>query len=362
MHPSSVSGRAEGCVGCHQDYAGIFDQAMSTRLNEKQFVEQNFNTADSHFYQKNCSSCHVSDCLDCHGGDGHNIVKAKQDDCLTCHSGYFVGRDYLGMAPREDAQRYQRGERHQGEPYLKMLPDLHSELDMECADCHSMQSLIAGRKASKECADCHQPSQRPVEHRIDAHMENMECYACHSAWAAQEYGTFFLRLGDSEKRKYFRLKGDDDSEYLKSAYLKKQDVPPLGLNSKGKVSPIRPQFITLYSDLRDDGDGTENRLMTARWQAFFPHTVRSGSVMCDGCHGDARRFLLEKEEDKIYFLERDGLPLSSFWNQEGQQVGNGSFISPERYGAMAEKNPQFTKAYVEKWKSLVESVDGSLKD
>lgn len=360
--PSAAANRAEGCVSCHQGYEAIFDQAMSTRNSEKQFVAQSFGKQDSHFFEKNCQSCHVSDCLDCHGGDGHRIVSARQDDCLSCHRDYFVGREYLGMAPREDAQRYQRGELHQGEPFLKMLPDLHAELEMDCGDCHSMQSLIAGKKTAKNCADCHQASERPVEHRIEAHMEKLECYACHSAWAPQEYGTFYLRLGDSPKRKYFRLKGDSGNEYLKSSYLKKQDAPPLGLNGKGKVSPIRPQFISFYSDLREEGSGVENKLMAARWQAFFPHTIRSGSVMCDGCHGDARRFLLEKEQDRVYFLERDGLPLTSFWNREGQVVGNGSFLSPERFSAMTIKSPEFTRAYVEKWKKLVESVESSSKE
>lgn len=360
--PSSAMNRAAGCVGCHQGYAAIFDQSMATRTNEKQFVAQSFNKVDPHFFEKNCQSCHVSDCLDCHGGDGHQIERARQEDCLSCHRDYFVGREYLGMAPREDANRYQRGALYQGEPYLKMRPDLHAELQMECRDCHTMQSLIAGRKAAKDCTDCHQAGTRPVEHRIEAHMNKLECYACHSAWAPQEYGTFFLRLGESEKRTYFRLKGDADDEYLKSSYLKRQDAPPLGINSKGKVSPIRPQFIVFYSDLREEGDGTENQLTAARWQAFFPHTVRSGSGMCDSCHGNARRFLLENEQDRIYFLERDGLPLASFWSQEGQVVGNGAFFSRERYAAINEKSPEFIRTYVEKWKKLVESVEGSLKD
>lgn len=360
--PASATSRAAGCDGCHQGYAAIFDQAMSTRRSEKQFVAQSFGQYDPHFFDKNCQSCHVSDCLDCHGGDGHRIARPDQGACLSCHRDYFVGREYLGMAPREDASRYQRGDRFQNEPFLKMQPDLHAELGMTCRDCHTMQSLLVGHKAAKRCTDCHEASRRPVEHRITAHMQKLECYACHSAWAPQEYGTFYLRIGQSDKRKYFRLKGAAQGEYVKSSYLKKQDAPPLGVNNKGKVSPIRPQFIAIYSDLRDAGGDQENQLVAARWQAFFPHTIRSGSGMCDSCHGDARRFLLEKEEDRIYLLERDGLPLASFWDQAGQQVANGAFFSPEQYRTMNRKSPEFTRAYVEKWKNLVESVEHSSND
>ncbi|MEI6208931.1 MAG: hypothetical protein WCP20_19310 [Desulfuromonadales bacterium] len=64
---------------------------------------------------------------------------------------------------------------------------------------------------------------KPVEHRISAHLERLECYACHSAWAPQEYGTFYLRFRDSTLKEDFDLKPGASPEYLRSAYLKKQD-------------------------------------------------------------------------------------------------------------------------------------------
>jgi hypothetical protein len=362
--PSSVDFRASGCTGCHADYDGIFDQAMTTRAAEKNFVAQSLGAMDPSFFDNNCSSCHVSDCLDCHGGDGHKIAQATQDECLVCHTGYFVGREYLGMAPREDHPRYQRGAVFHGETALKMRPDLHAEIGLECMDCHSMQSLIVGQKASKQCEDCHQASPQVIEHGIAAHMEGMECYACHSAWAAQEYGTFFLRTGrEKEVVERFRLRSQQDSEYIVSAYLRQQNAPPLGVNARGRISPIRPQFIAYYSDLRSSKEpNVENRLLTAQWKAFFPHTVRSGTVMCDDCHDNRRRYLLEKEEDRIYRIDLDELGLSSFWNQSGQEVSNGSFVSPQRFSIIEEKSAVYTKAYVAKWKSLLKRVEDSSKE
>ncbi len=362
--PSAAITRASGCVGCHPGYDALFDQAMSARAAEKAFVDQSYGRADPHFFENNCNACHVSDCLDCHGGDGHDIAPATQEACLRCHKGYFTGSEYLGRAPREDHKRYQRGKSIRGEKYLKMLPDLHAEIGLGCPDCHSMQSLVAGRPAAKQCRDCHQPSERVIEHRISAHLDKLECYACHSAWAPQEYGTFYLRLGaDNPAAKKFRLRKQKGSEYLKSAYLKQQNAPPLGLNASGRLSPIRPQFIAYFSDLRNDPPvGAENRLLTAQWKAFFPHTIRSGTVMCDGCHNDARRFLLEKAEDRIYRVDLDGLGLSSFWNRAGQQVVNGAFLEPARFEAMSARSADYTRAYVEKWKSLVDRVEDSSKD
>lgn len=360
--PTSRDNRARGCVGCHQGYDALFDQAMTTRARERRFVEQTFGKADPHFYQKNCQSCHVRDCLDCHGKNGHNITRPVQNSCLGCHKGYFVGTDYHGMAPREDNVRYQRGKLFEGETFLKMLPDVHAEEGMECGDCHSMKSLVAGGKSSKKCVDCHNPADSVIEHGITAHLTNLECYACHSAWAAQEYGTFYVRLVNSPSGKYFRVKQRIGSEYIKSAYLRMQNAPPLGINNTGKVSPIRPQFISYFSDIRDGKPvGEENRLLAAHWKAFFPHTIRRGTVTCEGCHNNASRFILEKEEDRIYQLQLDGMTLNSFWDQAGQEVINGSFMGLSRFARMSSKGPAYTKAYVRKWKRLVDRVEDSSK-
>ncbi|MBU0988331.1 MAG: hypothetical protein KKH68_13870 [Proteobacteria bacterium] len=353
-----VSDRTERPLNCE----GLFEQAMSTRIMEKAFVDAAFGKAAPQFFQKNCQGCHVESCEDCHGKETNGYSPPQSDPCLDCHKGYFVGMEYYGMAPREDHLRYQRGKVFKGETFLTMSPDVHARAGMQCADCHSMQSLIEGKKASKTCTDCHQPDPAVIEHGIDAHLEKLECYACHSAWAAQEYGTFYVRMVDSSGKDYFRLRSLATDRYIKSAYLKKQDNPPLGINSKGKISPIRPQFITYFTDVKNDRPvDEENRLLTAQWKAFFPHTVRRGTVMCDGCHGNPGRFVLEKEEDRMYQLQQEGMKLISFWDQSGQTVINGSFMPPERFAGMAARKPAYKKAYVKKWKKLLEAVENSSK-
>ena len=277
---------------------------------------------------------------------------------MDCHNGYFTGSGFYGRAPREDNLRYQRGKEVKGETFLKMLPDVHAQAGMECGDCHSMKSLMAGEKSSKTCVDCHKVDPAVIEHRIDAHQKNLECYACHSAWAAQEYGTFFIRFKDSSNKQYFRLRPWGGEEYIKSGFLKKQDPPPLGINQRGKISPIRPQFIVYFTDIENNRPvGEENRLLAARWKAFFPHTINRGTVMCDGCHSNPERFLLEKEEDRMYRLQKNGMSLTSFWSQKGQTVGNGSFMTPKRFEKMTSKPPEFKKAYVNKWKQLIKAVE-----
>lgn len=355
--PASREGRAAGCTPCHAGYERIFDHAMGQRLGEQQFVERSFARVDADFWQKNCSSCHLKGCLDCHG---NGLKRPDIATCQRCHSGYYTGWDYSGRAPREDNMRYQRGIVVNGETFLKMLPDVHYRAGMSCAACHSMASLAAGRKSSKGCRDCHTPNLNIPEHRIAAHLQRMECYACHSAWAAQEYGTFFLRFRDQRLKEEFDLKAGPSAEYLRSAYLKKQDAPPLGINAAGRVSPIRPQFIAYYTDImRARNSGPENTLLAAEWRAYFPHTVQRGTVTCEGCHESPARFLFEPDSQRIYSLEQDGMGLSSFWQQKGQRVSNGSFMDKERYQRMNSKSVTYTRASVAKWKNILKHVEPS---
>ncbi len=356
--PSSAAVRATGCVSCHPAADRIFDGPMSTRGAEKAFAARTVGRFDPEFFRTECASCHVARCLDCHEGGGHAVSRPAQRSCLKCHSGYFVGADYLGLAPREDSVRYARGPSVAGDSYLKMLPDVHAEAGMPCGDCHSMQSLAAGKTSSRTCTDCHEPGGGAVEHRIGAHLSRMECFACHSAWGAQEYGTFFVRTG-AGRRGAFPLR-HTTSRYARSAYLRKQDAPPLGLNARGKVSPIRPQFIAYYSDARPGADPrAENVLLSASWKAFFPHTVRKGTILCGGCHDDPRRLVLEGKKDRIYGLEEDGMGLASFWDRTGQHVANGSFLDRAAAARMSARGGAYKKAFVEKWKSLTGRVEHS---
>ena len=358
-NPTAIENRAVGCVTCHKGHERIFDHAMVARTGERNFVQRSYAKMDSDFFGKNCDSCHVQGCLDCHG-NGHAISKPSVGACQSCHRGYFVGWDYSGRAPREDNMRYQRGIAVNGETFLKMLPDVHYSAGMTCGACHSMASLAGGKTSSKGCRDCHKPDSKVVEHRVSAHMERLECYACHSAWAPQEYGTFFLRFRDPQLKEDFDLKPGASPDYLRSAYLKMQDAPPLGINYRGKVSPIRPQFIAYYTDIQSArNNGPENTLLAAEWRAFFPHTVQRGTATCEACHDNPRRFLLEPEAQRIYQLKKDGMRLESFWEQQGQKLVNGNFMAATRYLRMTSKSPAYTKAYIEKWKTFLNRVEPS---
>jgi len=353
--PAAGRHGAKGCTGCHQGYERLFSHAMATRSGEKAFVARTWGKADPNFFAANCRECHVTSCLNCHGNDSHALRKPADDRCLACHRGYFVGSDYHGITPREDNSRYQRGEERFDQKGLLMTADVHARAGLTCGSCHGMASLAVGRKTAKGCRDCHQPKASVIEHGIAAHLEKMECYACHSAWAPQEYGTFWLRFRESPSIADFDL-ATRRGEYLKSAYLKRQDAPPLGLNARGLVSPIRPQFIAYYTELYRDRPRVENQLLGAEWRAFFPHTIQRGSVFCDDCHLNPRRFLLEPARDRLYDLRQSGMALDSFWDRRGQTMTNGTFLSPERVQQLNSTTPAYRRAHVKKWQTFSNRV------
>lgn len=351
--PASPAGPEAECVSCHPRSAGVLSGPMGTRAAERQFARRAFGREGDSFFAQSCVGCHVSSCQDCHGVEAHSGAKPGSEVCLRCHRGYFVGWEFLGRAPREDHSRYQRGPTANGESFLKMLPDVHAELGMTCGDCHSMGSLHEGRKSAKTCRECHPAVSREVpEHAIAAHLDRMECEACHSAWAAQEYGTFLVRALRPDQQEAFSPL-PSWGPWKKSAYLKRQDAPPLGLNERGRIAPIRPQFILFASDT---SRRWENRLLVAEWRAFVPHTVRRGTVACGACHETPRRYLLEDDAERLYLLERDGLPLRSFWSQESQRVVNGAFLSRERHDHMNRKTPEYVRQHLKRWQSLLDHV------
>lgn len=353
--PADRSVAAAGCVRCHRGYEKVFSGTMGTRGGERAFVDRTYHRHDPGFFAANCGGCHIQGCGSCHGS-GHRVSRPGSDRCLACHRGYFTGWEYLGRAPREDNNRYQRGATSNGETFLAMLPDVHFRAGIPCAGCHSMKSLRTG-SGGRRCTACHTPDRRVLEHRIGGHLEKLECSACHSAWAPQEYGTFYLRFADTSLKEEFDLKPGGSASYLKSGYLKRQDLPPLGLNREGRVSPIRPQFIAFYTDIAAARGGSrENLLLGAEWRAFFPHTVQRGAPTCEGCHETPRRFLMERPGEEMYLLRQDGLPLDSFWQRRGQRVANGSFLPEERYRSMASGSPAYRRGVVEKWRAVVNRV------
>lgn len=352
---------AKGCLKCHKEYGGIMHSHMVTRDKEKKYARDTFDSLDKNFFGKNCGSCHVQSCLSCHGGSesGHSIKKPTVRDCQTCHRGYFTGIEYTGLGQRDDHDRYQRGKEQDGEKYASMLKDVHAEKGMACGDCHSMRSLADGRRFSKTCTDCHKVKNTSVEHSVTEHMTKMECYTCHSSWADQEYGTFWIKFKNSSFTQFFRWVKRPNLEYAKSSHTKQYADFPIGVNVSGKYSPVRPQFLMFVTEIEGNKPkGKENRMMSDRFTAFFPHTVRRETVMCQSCHKNNRRLMRAGTHERIFLTDKDGLEINSFYNGKNFRVANGRFVSDAEYKRITGDTPEYVKKSLKKWEQISDMIRG----
>ncbi|XOB64869.1 selenite/tellurite reduction operon b-type cytochrome iron-sulfur cluster-binding subunit ExtO [Deferribacteres bacterium DY0037] len=349
---------AKGCLSCHENYSGMMHSAMVHRESEKKFVHKTFNGIDNNFYDKNCKNCHVTSCTDCHQkGDAHEISKPDTDTCQKCHRDYYIGIEYTGLGQREDHERYDRGIEQNGSKYASMLPDIHHEKGMNCSDCHSMESLAKGQVSSKSCTDCHTPDKSIIEHSIAAHMEKMECYTCHSAWANQEYGTFWIKLEDTAFDEYFRWVKRPHIDYAKSSHTKEYTKFPIAVNKAGKYSPIRPEYITFLTHVKGDKvQGTENRMISNFYKAVFPHTIRRETVTCEQCHKTPKRFMRETRQERIFDLQKDGLMVDSFYNMRWYRLSNGRFADDDEFERIMTESPEYQKLIVKKWQQIIKSL------
>ena len=349
--PANAGAAAEvRCVACHAGAGGVLKGPMATRSREAAFARRALGSESERFFAESCGGCHVTSCADCHGLGPNRQAKPANEACLRCHRGYSAGWEFEGRAPREEHARYRRGAVSQGEPFLLMLPDVHHERGMVCADCHTMKSLQEGKRSAKGCRDCHAPGvDTSPAHDAAGPMGKVACAACHAGWEAQEYGTFLVKAETAAEKEAFAPLPSLGT-WKKSAHLKRQDSPPLGVDAGGLVAPIRPQFILFATDPRR---GWENRLLAAEWRPAAPHTIRRGTVGCDGCHGNRRRFLLEKDEERLYPLEKDGLSLRSYWNRTGQRMNTGAFLATERFERMNAKSAEYCRLLVKRWQTFL---------
>lgn len=351
----------DACLECHKSYKNIKKSVMHTKSKEKEYIHKTFDKVDRKFYDKNCTGCHVNSCSDCHDVDrkNHSILAPTTDTCLKCHNSYFIGQEYKGLGIRDDHERYQRGIEFENKSYLKMRTDIHFEKGLICKDCHDMSSIANGEKSSKTCTDCHKKIDKTiVEHKIEKHMAKLECYTCHSAWVPMEFGTFWIKFENSSYKQYFRWLTYNNKDYAKSSFYRINDSVLIGKNGRGKYAPIRPEFITFFTSIKDNlVKGAENKFISGYFKAVFPHTIRMETVNCEYCHDSEKTYMLQKDENRIFLPDKDGLEIKNFYNSGEFKMLNGSFVSEDQLKNILKKDSLYKKSYINKNKKILNLME-----
>lgn len=350
------------CADCHKD-CQIENIVMTDKKKEKAFVNKVFMQFDGTFGEKHCyNSCHISTCVDCHKGTGKNISKPKTDDCLVCHKDTYTGIEYMGLGIREDHERYKRGIEKDGEYYLKMLPSVHYEKGMQCADCHTKNNIL-GKEKAKDCLECHTYNKDIIDHSIKGH-DKVACISCHASYSPMELGTFYLRFRESSYAEYVKELPQISDEYFKSSFMRVNERPPLVIdNETGKYVPAKPSKIIFTTNTyKDLVVGQENKMIANRWKVTYPHTVRRETVLCSSCHDNERAFLLESDENRILYPDKDGLAVKSFYNSEKFSIENARFVTRKEYEKINSKSKEYLQKYFEKLDQLKEVINKSVPE
>ncbi len=182
---------------------------------------------------------------------------------------------------------------------------------------------------------------------IQEHMDNMECYACHSDWAPQCYGCH-IKVDYSPGKTSMdwiasgstNFKNGETSESVLGTKGKKQmgkasetrsylrwEDPILGINGENLVTPIMPGCQVTYSVVGPDGksiiinkqarvpDGPNGSLVAGTdMSPVQPHTSGRHARSCESCHSNPKTYgygiqdgLFMKSGDKDKYMDLQDL-------------------------------------------------------
>lgn len=294
------------CAPCHDKETSTFANSLHAETRgvsstKKSLVLKRANTAAidavNQGLTKNCNTCHVSGCGDCHvsrpqfndGGfvQGHVFYKSPNslNNCMGCH-GSRIEKEYTGKGESTKATLH---------------ADVHwSPNGMQCTSCHKAEWMHGGAsydarydspKAPK-CADCHAEDVKfkavpmHAQHGIGSASVYLQCQVCHS----QDYNncTSCHVALDDKKRPFFKTESSTFDFNIGRNYQKSEKKPW--------------DYIVVRHVPVDDGtfdyygkNALNNMAAAPTWKYATPHTIsritRQTQNGCKSCHGNSDLFL-----------------------------------------------------------------------
>lgn len=310
-------GGATVCLKCHNsnhvgpDFVGLFEKDYNRGFRSP-FVngklaptiygsEQHRLSSDVHFRGgMTCSDCHTLDEIHGKGEIPTGAISGVAISCGGCH----IAGDHPGVVKGANGQlKLLKGDR--------TIPSWDPEL---------------------------------IPHKVEVHRKRLRCSACHAAWSFQDYGFHLMLEERSDYWKWAPTAAQNDPQvqelltktvgtfaelmppqsgnipalpedkwplpeakdwldgsigpgaWFRGFSYRRWSDPPLGKDSKGMISVMRPKYQYVVSHVdRDDN------LLTDRWaprtgsgelaflfNPYAPHTIGSRGRACHDCHGSAK--------------------------------------------------------------------------
>gem|GEM_PF-432440 len=212
-----------------------------------------------------------------------------------------------------------------------------------------------------------------VPHRVDRHREKLKCSACHAAWSFQDFGLHLMLEERADYWKWAPTRGQNDPQvqellekfvgseadlvppaqgdrpakpakeweppatrdwlsselwpgaWFRGYTVRQWEVPPLGLDSAGKVTILRPlyQYVISHVDAEDNLLKDREIPTTAAGfpalvvNPYAPHTTTRTGRPCHECHGNPKAAGLG---EGFMGIKKPGL--NPVWKPEDQIPGH----------------------------------------
>jgi hypothetical protein len=266
-------------------------------------------------------------------------------------------------------------------------------------------SKVDGKKHEIPILAREGPKTGPLDHRVPGHLKNLECATCHAAWTFQDLGLHVMRLDAADYDPWLWLTRQADPQvqqvleeelvkplsqrnlpssfdyitgrsspglWLAGYFRRRWEGVILGVNDRGLVSAIRPQFQYWVSQVDSGGrvlrdsviPTTVKGRMALAWNPYTPHTIRRQTAACWDCHGNPRALglgqrLIRAKDGQPQGLTRptaDGLGIKFELDQVIDEQGRplqittrpkAAFLDQPRLERMSASNPLYVKYLLE---------------
>ena len=273
-------------------------------------------TEDVHFKKGiQCIDCHTS--IDVHG-DGNiypTTLNQVEVQCQDCHGtpdkypwelpvgfGTPVSLDgERGTFKSDDGKEYLLTARGNARANLERLGDQALLTSFYDKKEHPIPLL-----KEKNLHDTWKTKQGKVAMAsVSQHMEKLECYACHSTWAPQCYGCHtkydrrelstdwvLTALNHDPHTGKQRITKTHGKVVAENRSFMRWEEPILGINMKGKVSPLIPGCQVFWTYINEKGEMltlnkpmiTSDGLSGATLAPVQPHANTIPARTCESCH------------------------------------------------------------------------------
>ncbi len=127
-----------------------------------------------------------------------------------------------------------------------------------------------------------------------SHTDSMECYACHTSWRQSCLGCH-VTVDDRGQARNLTTGEVTQGSISASRDDYSIDFLALGVNSRGKITPLCASMAMFWSYIDADGNTVyDDKIRTSGdgrkgfgWNPFHHHTVSRTPVNCDSCHPNA---------------------------------------------------------------------------